>query len=79
MNGQHLRALPSEQLTKLIDEQWKSTGVLTEAEGPFIEMTPLFQTRLFVVYNLLEKAIEAEYGEGFESFGHVGPLRVDVV
>ncbi|TQD81405.1 hypothetical protein C1H46_033046 [Malus baccata] len=64
MNGQHLRALPSEQLTKLIDEQWKSTGVLTEAEGPFIEC---FQ------------ALEAEYGEGFESFGHVGPLRVDVV
>ncbi|CAN6585223.1 unnamed protein product [Malus baccata var. baccata] len=53
-----------DKLTKLIDEQWKSTGVLTEAEGPFIEC---FQ------------AIEAEYGEGFESFGHVGPLRVDVV
>ncbi|KAM1001982.1 hypothetical protein FF1_002447 [Malus domestica] len=37
MNGQHLRALPSEQLTKLIGEQWKSTGILTEAEGSFIE------------------------------------------
>ncbi|XP_023554438.1 glutamate--tRNA ligase, chloroplastic/mitochondrial [Cucurbita pepo subsp. pepo] len=37
MNGQHLRALPSEELTKLIGERWKSTGVLTESEGPFIE------------------------------------------
>lgn len=38
MNGQHLRALPSEELTKLIGERWKSTGVLTESEGPFIEV-----------------------------------------
>ncbi|XP_022969046.1 glutamate--tRNA ligase, chloroplastic/mitochondrial [Cucurbita maxima] len=37
MNGQHLRALPSEELTKLIGERWKSTGILTESEGPFIE------------------------------------------
>ncbi|KAB2603637.1 glutamate--tRNA ligase [Pyrus ussuriensis x Pyrus communis] len=37
MNGQHLRAPPSEQLTKLIGEQWKSTGILAEAEGSFIE------------------------------------------
>ncbi|XP_059442191.1 glutamate--tRNA ligase, chloroplastic/mitochondrial [Corylus avellana] len=37
MNGQHLRALPSEELTKVIGERWKSTGVLTESEGTFIE------------------------------------------
>ncbi|XP_062177948.1 glutamate--tRNA ligase, chloroplastic/mitochondrial [Alnus glutinosa] len=37
MNGQHLRALPSEESTKLIGERWKSTGVLTESEGPFIQ------------------------------------------
>ncbi|KAL2479258.1 Glutamate--tRNA ligase [Forsythia ovata] len=37
MNGQHLRSLPSEDLTKLIGEQWKSTGILTESEGSFIE------------------------------------------
>ncbi|KAK9004571.1 hypothetical protein V6N11_042036 [Hibiscus sabdariffa] len=35
MNGQHLRALPSEELSKLIGERWKSTGLLTESEGPF--------------------------------------------
>lgn len=38
MNGQHLRALPSEELTKLIGERWKSTGILTESEGPFIKV-----------------------------------------
>ncbi|KAL2455145.1 Glutamate--tRNA ligase [Forsythia ovata] len=37
MNGQHLRSLPSEDLTKLIGEQWKSTGILTESDGSFIE------------------------------------------
>ncbi|KAL7207122.1 hypothetical protein ACSBR2_019753 [Camellia fascicularis] len=37
MNGQHLRSLPSEELTKLIGEHWKSTGILTESEGLFVE------------------------------------------
>ncbi|KAM1789885.1 hypothetical protein ACFX12_034002 [Malus domestica] len=37
MNGQHLRALPSEELTKLIGEQWKNTGLLTDSEGSFVE------------------------------------------
>ncbi|CAL5377893.1 unnamed protein product [Camellia sinensis] len=37
MNGQHLRSLPSEELTKLIGEHWKRTGILTESEGLFIE------------------------------------------
>ncbi|KAL5562301.1 hypothetical protein UlMin_032048 [Ulmus minor] len=37
MNGQHLRALPSEELTKLIGERWKNTGILKESEGSFIE------------------------------------------
>ncbi|KAJ6708301.1 GLUTAMATE--TRNA LIGASE [Salix viminalis] len=37
MNGQHLRALPSEQLNKLVGERWKSTGILIQSEGPFIE------------------------------------------
>ncbi|XP_050260176.1 glutamate--tRNA ligase, chloroplastic/mitochondrial [Quercus robur] len=36
MNGQHLGALPSEELTKLVGEHWKSTGILTESEGTFI-------------------------------------------
>ncbi|KAL0423008.1 UNVERIFIED_CONTAM: Glutamate--tRNA ligase, chloroplastic/mitochondrial [Sesamum latifolium] len=37
MNGQHLRSLPSEELTKLIGERWKSTGMVMESEGSFIE------------------------------------------
>ncbi|KAF5449139.1 hypothetical protein F2P56_029616 [Juglans regia] len=37
MNGQHLRALPSEEFAKLIAERWKSTGILTESEGAFIQ------------------------------------------
>lgn len=37
MNGQHLRSLPSEELTKLIGERWKNTGILTQLDGPFVE------------------------------------------
>ncbi|KAH6778689.1 glutamate tRNA synthetase [Perilla frutescens var. frutescens] len=37
MNGQHLRSLPSDELTKLIGERWKSIGIVTESEGSFIE------------------------------------------
>lgn len=37
MNGQHLRAIPSNELTKLIGERWKSTGILTESKGPFVD------------------------------------------
>lgn len=37
MNGQHLRSLSPEELTKLIGQRWKSTGILTESEGMFVE------------------------------------------
>ncbi|KEH18015.1 glutamyl-tRNA synthetase [Medicago truncatula] len=37
MNGQHLRARPSEEVTKLIGERWKTSGFLTVSEGPFVE------------------------------------------
>ncbi|KAM5562468.1 hypothetical protein ABKV19_017607 [Rosa sericea] len=37
MNGQHLQALPSEELKKRIGEQWKRAGILTESEGSFVE------------------------------------------
>ncbi|KAF7841395.1 glutamate--tRNA ligase, chloroplastic/mitochondrial [Senna tora] len=37
MNGQHLRALPSEDLTNLIGERWKVSGILTISEGPFVD------------------------------------------
>lgn len=50
MNGQHLRALPSEELTKVIGERWKSTGVLTESEGTFIEVR-LFRLKYFNCLN----------------------------
>lgn len=42
MNGQHLRALPSEEFKKLIGEQWKKTGILTESEGPFVDVRLVF-------------------------------------
>ncbi|RXH72187.1 hypothetical protein DVH24_033725 [Malus domestica] len=35
-------------------------------------------SEIFIVLSLFWWAIGAEYGEGFESFGHVGPLKVDV-
>lgn len=38
MNGLHLKALPSEKLTKLVGEQWKSAGILTESEGSFVDV-----------------------------------------
>lgn len=37
MNGQHLRARLSEELTKLIGEYWKTSGILTVSAGPFID------------------------------------------
>ncbi|XP_010461351.1 PREDICTED: glutamate--tRNA ligase, chloroplastic/mitochondrial [Camelina sativa] len=37
MNGQHLRALPNEKLTKLVGERWKSAGILSESEGSFVD------------------------------------------
>ncbi|KAI4351477.1 hypothetical protein L6164_005843 [Bauhinia variegata] len=37
MNGQHLRALPSEELNSLIAERWKTSAILTVSEGPFVD------------------------------------------
>ncbi|KAL8129551.1 hypothetical protein V2J09_018706 [Rumex salicifolius] len=37
MNGQHLRSLPSDKLTKLIGEHWKSISMLNDSEGQFVE------------------------------------------
>ncbi|XP_065856435.1 glutamate--tRNA ligase, chloroplastic/mitochondrial [Euphorbia lathyris] len=37
MNGQHLRALSSEKLVKLVGERWKNTGILVHSEGSFVE------------------------------------------
>ncbi|XP_038973583.1 glutamate--tRNA ligase, chloroplastic/mitochondrial-like [Phoenix dactylifera] len=37
MNGQHLRALPSEKLIEIFGDRWKSTGILLESKGKFVE------------------------------------------
>ncbi|XP_030461350.1 glutamate--tRNA ligase, chloroplastic/mitochondrial [Syzygium oleosum] len=37
MNGQHLGAIPSEALTKLIGQRWKNTGTLKDSDGPFVD------------------------------------------
>ncbi|KAI8542493.1 hypothetical protein RHMOL_Rhmol08G0142100 [Rhododendron molle] len=42
MNGQHLRSFSLEELTKLMGQHWKSTGILAESEGMFVEITTLF-------------------------------------
>lgn len=37
MNGQHLKALPSGELVKIMGERWKDAGILTESEGIFVQ------------------------------------------
>ncbi|KAK1281977.1 hypothetical protein QJS10_CPB22g01534 [Acorus calamus] len=37
MNGQHLKAIPQDQLTKVLGEHWKSNGILSESEGMFVK------------------------------------------
>lgn len=37
MNGLHLKALPMQELIKTVGDQWKSSGILKESEGIFIE------------------------------------------
>ncbi|KAL9244914.1 hypothetical protein vseg_018628 [Gypsophila vaccaria] len=37
MNGHYLRALPSSELTKIIGDRWKSSGILNISEGQFVE------------------------------------------
>ncbi|XP_074286323.1 glutamate--tRNA ligase, chloroplastic/mitochondrial [Silene latifolia] len=37
MNGHYLRALPSDELSKLIGDWWKSSGILNVSEGQFVE------------------------------------------
>ena len=36
MNGQHLRALTADKLTKKLGEHWKNAGILSESKGPFV-------------------------------------------
>ncbi|KAI3969633.1 hypothetical protein MKX01_020194 [Papaver californicum] len=36
MNGQHLKALPPGNFVKLLAQRWKTTGILTESEGDFV-------------------------------------------
>lgn len=37
MNGHYLRSLPSDELTKAVDEHWKSVGILKESHAHFVE------------------------------------------
>lgn len=46
MNGQYLKLLPSEEFKRAIGQHWKSCGILTEAEGLFVEVEVLPYTRL---------------------------------
>lgn len=50
MNGQHLQALPSEELKKRIGDRWKSTGILTESEGSFVEVRLISSALPFAGY-----------------------------
>ena len=36
MNGKHLRALPADKLTKILEEHWKNVDILSESEEPFV-------------------------------------------
>ncbi|KAK8963258.1 hypothetical protein KSP40_PGU014030 [Platanthera guangdongensis] len=50
MNGQHLRALPSEELTTILGERWKSAGLLLDLEGTFVkEATELLKDGIDLV------------------------------
>lgn len=49
MNGQHLRALPFDKLTKLVGERWKSAGILTESEGSFVDVRFLIMSPHFLL------------------------------
>ncbi|KAL3684264.1 hypothetical protein R1sor_002286 [Riccia sorocarpa] len=37
MNGQHLRSLPVEEISKMFGEQWLRAGLVSRSEGPFID------------------------------------------
>ncbi|GAB2267563.1 Glutamate--tRNA ligase, chloroplastic/mitochondrial [Dionaea muscipula] len=37
MNGQYLQSFPPEELARLIGQHWKSSGILNESEGQFVE------------------------------------------
>ncbi|CAN6454159.1 unnamed protein product [Victoria cruziana] len=37
MNGQHLRALPSSDLVKILGKRWRTAGLLSQSEGEFVE------------------------------------------
>ncbi|PKU69157.1 Glutamate--tRNA ligase, chloroplastic/mitochondrial [Dendrobium catenatum] len=50
MNGQHLRALPSEELSQILGERWKSMGLLVDSGGMFVkEATELLKDGIDLV------------------------------
>ena len=54
MNGQHLRALPEDELRATVGGRWLSSGLLTSASSPFAEAA------LALVQNSLELVGDAE-------------------
>ncbi|CAM6111056.1 unnamed protein product [Calypogeia fissa] len=50
MNGQHLRALPVDDMSKMLGEQWAKSGIISTAEGRFVtEATELIQNGIDIV------------------------------
>lgn len=50
MNGQHLRALPEDEMRAMVGEQWVASGLLSHAESPFAAAAlALVQTSLELV------------------------------
>jgi glutamyl-tRNA synthetase len=54
MNGQHLRALPEEQLQSMLGERWVEAGMLTKNASPFVSAV------VGVVRNSLELVHDAD-------------------
>lgn len=67
VNGQHLRALPREEIEPLVVEQWLKTGVFTAPA--FAAGTPLAGAALSLVQNALELVADCE-GEMREALSY---------
>lgn len=66
MNGQYLRSLPPEELTKLVGERWKSTGMVTGSGGSFIEVSISLLSYFMLLWNY--KIINHRVSYGLTSY-----------
>ncbi|XLR04504.1 hypothetical protein S83_070702 [Arachis hypogaea] len=39
MNGQHLRARPSQEVTQFIGDRWKASDLFIVSAGPFVDVS----------------------------------------